>query len=146
MSYSQNIPDSFRSFSEDWGCFKGWTNGAFFPVKWSTWPNRKQSFLKLLPLAGKITKEMDVNHEEKHHGICQWWNNRDVLIITWRWMLLIPGTGNEHGKQENEKWEQNEELEMKLLHDGIGSKVGFVPIFHFCLFPFSVLVTRYPLQ
>ena len=33
-------------------------------------------------------------------------------------MLLIRGTGNEHGKQENEKWEQNEELEMKLLHDG----------------------------
>lgn len=60
----------------------------------------------------------------------------------------VTNNGNWQRAQQtgNEKWEQNGELEMKLLHDGIGSKVGFVPIFHFCLFPFSVLVTRYPLQ
>jgi len=28
-------------------------------------------FLKLLQIAGKVTKEMNVNHEETHHGICQ---------------------------------------------------------------------------
>ena len=32
---------------------------------------------------------------------------------------------------------------MKLLHDGIGSKVGFVPIFNF--FSFPVLRARYSL-
>ena len=38
--------------------------------------------------------------------------------------------GKEHGERENEKWEQNRHLEMKLM-TGLGFKLGFVPIFHF---------------
>ena len=38
--------------------------------------------------------------------------------------------GNESWEQESEKWEQNRELEMKLLV-GLKFKLGFVPIFHF---------------
>ena len=47
-------------------------------------------------------------------------------------MLLQRGTGsgNEHREQENVEWEQNRDLEMKLL-TGLGFELGFVPIFHF---------------
>ena len=45
-------------------------------------------------------------------------------------MLDVTKTGNEQGEQENEKWEQNKELEMKLLI-GLGFKWSFVSIFHF---------------
>ena len=47
-------------------------------------------------------------------------------------MLLQRGTGsgNEHREQENVEWEQNRDLEMKLLI-GLGFELGFVPIFHF---------------
>ena len=47
-------------------------------------------------------------------------------------------------KWENEKWEQNRELEIKLLI-GLGFKLGFVPIFYFPIpctcSPFPILVT-----
>ena len=61
-------------------------------------------------------------------------------------MLLQRGTGsgNEHREQENVEWEQNRDLEMKLLI-GLGFELGFVPIFHFPVLvprsPFPVLVT-----
>ena len=43
---------------------------------------------------------------------------------------LKRGAGNESWEQESEKWEQNSELEMKLLV-GLKFKFGFLPIFHF---------------
>ena len=41
---------------------------------------------------------------------------------------------NEYGKSDNEIWEQNRELEMKLLI-GLGFKLGYFPFF---IFPFAV--------
>jgi len=53
------------------------------------------------------------------------------------------GTGKEHGEWEIEKWEQNRELEMKLL-TGRGFKLGFVPIFSFSLSSCSFPAPRSP--
>ena len=39
-------------------------------------------------------------------------------------------TKTQDGERKNEKWEQNRELEMKLLI-GLGFKSSFVPIFYF---------------
>ena len=53
-------------------------------------------------------------------------------------MLRKRGTskGNEQGERENEKWEQNKELEIKLLI-GLGFKRGLVSILHFPIPRFS---------
>ena len=42
--------------------------------------------------------------------------------------LNCPKMRNEYGKSENEIWEQNRELEMKLLI-GLGFKLGYFPFF-----------------
>ena len=42
--------------------------------------------------------------------------------------LNCPEMRNEYGKSENEIWEQNRELEMKLLI-GLGFKLGYFPFF-----------------
>ena len=47
--------------------------------------------------------------------------------------LNCPEMRNEYGKSENEIWEQNRELEMKLLI-GLGFKLGYFPFF---IFPFT---------
>ena len=56
-------------------------------------------------------------------------------------MLLQRGTGsgNEHREQENVEWEQNRDLEMKLLI-GLGFELGFVSIFHFPVSPIGSLL------
>ena len=46
------------------------------------------------------------------------------------------GDGNEHGEQENEKWNQSRELEMNFAI-GPRFQLGFFPILHFCRFPCS---------
>ena len=47
---------------------------------------------------------------------------------------------NEYGKSENEIWEQNRELEMKLLI-GLGFKLGYFPFF---IFSFAVPRSPFP--
>ena len=55
------------------------------------------------------------------------------------------GMGNEHRERKHEKWEQNGELQMKLLK-GLGFKLGFVPSFHFPVPRFSNVLNRVTLS
>ena len=56
-------------------------------------------------------------------------NSRSLTVMS----LNCPKMRNEYGKSDNEIWEQNRELEMKLLI-GLGFKLGYFPFF---IFPFA---------
>ena len=57
-------------------------------------------------------------------------NSRSLTVMS----LNCPKMRNEYGKSDNEIWEQNRELEMKLLI-GLGFKLGYFPFF---IFSFAV--------
>ena len=57
-------------------------------------------------------------------------NSRSLTVMS----LNCPKMRNEYEKWENEIWEQNRELEMKLLI-GLGFKLCYFPFF---IFPFTV--------
>ena len=57
-------------------------------------------------------------------------NSRSLTVMS----LNCPKMRNEYGKSENEIWEQNRELEMKLLI-GLGVNLDYFPFF---IFPFTV--------
>ena len=63
-------------------------------------------------------------------------NSRSLTVMS----LNCPKMRNECGKSDNEIWEQNRELEMKLLI-GLGFKLGYFPFF---IFSFAVPRSPFP--
>ena len=63
-------------------------------------------------------------------------NSRSLTVMS----LNCPKMRNEYGKSDNEIWEQNRELEMKLLI-GLGFKLGYFPFF---IFSFAVPRSPFP--